>query len=207
VNEFFATERSGELAFVNHVMKDLPDHTSLHLANSMAVRYANFCGLGENKKGVQVYGNRGTSGIDGCTSTVVGHALGSETIHTLITGDVAFFYDRNAFWNNYNTPNLRVIVLNNHGGAIFGIIDGPGSLPEVDEYFVTQQKLTARHLAGEFGLSYRHVSDNDDIAGVLDEFFKPGDRAKILEFESGSKEAKELFLRFKRKVRDKIREN
>lgn len=207
VTEFFATENSGELSFVNRVMQAVPDHTNLHLANSMAVRYANFCGMGEHKKGVQVYGNRGTSGIDGCTSTVVGHALSSETIHTLITGDVAFFYDRNAFWHNYPAPNLRVVVLNNHGGAIFGMIDGPGSLPEADEYFVTRQTLSAKNLAEEFGLSYTRVSGSDDAATVLDDFFKPGDRAKILEFESGSYEAKELFLRFKEKVRDKVREN
>lgn len=205
VKEFFVTERSGELAFVHHVMAGIPDHTNLHLANSMAVRYANFCGLGENKKGVQVYGNRGTSGIDGCTSTVVGHALSSETLHTLITGDVAFFYDRNAFWNNYPASNLRVILLNNHGGAIFGMIDGPGSLPEVDELFVTRQPLTAKNLAEEFGLIYRSVSDNENVDAVLDDFFKPGDRAKILEFESGSKDAKELFLRFKEKAGDKLK--
>lgn len=205
-SDFFTNERSGELSFVNRVMHHIPDHTSLHLANSMAVRYANFCGMGENKKGVHVYGNRGTSGIDGCTSTVVGHALSSEAIHTLITGDVAFFYDRNAFWNNYPAPNLRVVVLNNHGGAIFGMIDGPGSLPEVDEYFVTRQTLSAKNLADEFGLSYRRASGNDDMESILDDFFKPGDRAKILEFESGSKEAKELFLRFKERVRDKLKE-
>lgn len=204
VKDFFATEVSGELAFVNNVLHELPDHTSLHLANSMAVRYANFCGLGEKKKGVHVYGNRGTSGIDGCTSTVVGHALSSGAIHTLITGDVAFLYDRNAFWNNYRAPNLRVIVLNNHGGAIFGMIDGPGSFPESDEYFVTRQPQTARNLAEEFGLSYRHMSDNEEISAVLDDFFKTSDRAKILEFESDSNKAKELFLRFKERVRKKL---
>ncbi|HMJ67999.1 MAG TPA: 2-succinyl-5-enolpyruvyl-6-hydroxy-3-cyclohexene-1-carboxylic-acid synthase [Cyclobacteriaceae bacterium] len=204
VKEFFGNETSGELSFVDQVMHELPDHTSLHVANSMAVRYANFCGLGDNKKGVQVYSNRGTSGIDGCTSTAMGHALSSDTIHTLITGDVAFFYDRNAFWNNYDAPNLRVIVLNNHGGAIFGMIDGPTSQPEVDEYFVTRQPLTAKHLADEFGLTYHRVTNNDNAAVVLEDFFKPGSRSKILEFESGSKEAKELFLRFKENVKRKI---
>jgi 2-succinyl-5-enolpyruvyl-6-hydroxy-3-cyclohexene-1-carboxylate synthase len=85
------------------------------------------------------------------------------------------------------------------------MIDGPGSLPEVDEYFVTRQKLTAKNLSDEFGLTYRRITNGDDVTAVLDEFFKPGDRAKILEFESGSTQAKELFLRFKEKVRDKIK--
>jgi 2-succinyl-5-enolpyruvyl-6-hydroxy-3-cyclohexene-1-carboxylate synthase len=202
--EFFEAESSGELSFVDHVMKAIPDHTNLHLANSMSVRYANFCGLGDNKKGVQVFSNRGTSGIDGCTSTAVGHAMSSDAIQTLITGDVAFFYDRNAFWNNYPTPNLRVVVLNNHGGAIFGMIDGPSSLPEADEYFITRQPLTAKHLAAEFNLGYRSISDTTNAASVLEEFFKVDGRPKILEFESGSREAKSLFLRFKSAIKEKI---
>jgi 2-succinyl-5-enolpyruvyl-6-hydroxy-3-cyclohexene-1-carboxylate synthase len=206
IKDFFREEDAGELSFVNHVMHEVPDHTSLHLANSMAVRYANFCGLGENKKGVQLFSNRGTSGIDGCTSTVVGHALSSDSMHTLITGDLAFFYDRNAFWNNYNVRNLRVIVLNNHGGAIFGMIDGPASQPEVDEYFVTRQTLTARNLADEFSLSYRRINTNENVAAVLEDFYKPGEHAKILEFESTSKEVKELFLRFKDKIKGKLKE-
>ena len=202
VEDFFETETSGELALVNHVMRSVPDHSNVHLANSMSVRYANFCGLAENKKGVQIFSNRGTSGIDGCTSTVVGHALGSEALHTLITGDVAFFYDRNAFWNNYRTPNLRIIVLNNHGGAIFGMIDGPGSTPEASEYFITQQPLTAKHLATEFNIDYKLISDTGNIQATLEEFFKVDGRPKILEFESGSKEAKDLFLRFKEKIKN-----
>jgi 2-succinyl-5-enolpyruvyl-6-hydroxy-3-cyclohexene-1-carboxylate synthase len=128
--------------------------------------------------------------------------LSSESIHTLITGDVAFFYDRNAFWNNYNKQNLRVVILNNHGGAIFGIIDGPGTTPEADEYFVTNQTLTAKHVATEFGLDYQLISNTENIASTLEAFFKLDGRPKILEFESGSKEAKELFLRFKEKIKN-----
>lgn len=202
VTEEFLSSNDGEFAFVNHALRNIPDHTILHLANSMAVRYANFCGLGDNKKGVQVFSNRGTSGIDGCTSTTVGHALSSDSIHTLITGDVAFFYDRNAFWNNYRTPNLRIIVLNNHGGAIFGMIDGPGSTPEADEYFITRQPLTAKHLAAEFDLDYRSIKTCENINTVLDDFFKMSDRAKILEFETTSKESKDLFLQFKQKIKN-----
>ena len=205
IKGFFEAESSGELLFVNHVLRSIPDHSSLHLANSMSVRYANFCGLADDKKGLEVFSNRGTSGIDGCTSTAVGHALSSESLHTLITGDVAFFYDRNAFWNNYKTSNLRVIVLNNHGGAIFGMIDGPGSTPESDEYFITRQQLTAKNLAAEFNIDYRLVSDNGNIPATLEEFFKNDGYSKILEFESGSKEAKNLFLKFKETIKGNIK--
>lgn len=105
----------------------------------MAVRYANILGLPQGKQ-IEVFANRGTSGIDGCNSTAVGGALAHpERPVVLLTGDVAFFYDRNAFWHNYPTPNLRVVVFNNHGGGIFRIIDGPRQQPELDEFFETRR--------------------------------------------------------------------
>lgn len=199
--EEFLQGTPGEFSFVHKVIRALPDHTTLHLANSMTVRYANYCGLDERKKGIEVFSNRGTSGIDGCTSTAIGHAIGSDTLHVLITGDVAFLYDRNAFWNNYVPKNLRVIVLNNHGGAIFSMIDGPGSLPEVGEFFTTRQPHGARIVAEEFGLGYQKVISMEDTEGALADLFKPSDRAKILEFESSSSNAKEVFLKFKEHIK------
>jgi hypothetical protein len=59
---------------------------------------------------------------------------------TLITGDVAFFYDRNGLWHNCLPPNLRVVLLNNHGGGIFRLIDGPAGQPELEEYFETASR-------------------------------------------------------------------
>ena len=71
----------------------------------------------------------------------------------LLTGDVAFFYDRNAFWHNYPVPNLRVVLFNNHGGGIFRLIDGPRQQPELEEFFETRQLLTAENTARDFGLA------------------------------------------------------
>jgi 2-succinyl-5-enolpyruvyl-6-hydroxy-3-cyclohexene-1-carboxylate synthase len=59
---------------VAECLEALPDDSVLHLANSMSVRYANFAGLQPHQR-VEVFANRGTSGIDGCTSTAVGAAL------------------------------------------------------------------------------------------------------------------------------------
>lgn len=202
IQSYFNSEHKGELAFVHSAMNALPDGSALHLANSMSVRYANFAGLSHSKKSIEVYSNRGTSGIDGCTSTAVGHALSNASIHTLITGDVAFFYDRNAFWTKYNFPNLRVIVLNNHGGAIFGVIDGPGSTPEGQEYFITEQRLSAKSLAAEFNIEYIRADDSSDHKSILIEFFKTGSRAKILEYETSSEDARKLFLQFKEQIKN-----
>ncbi len=194
--DFFQEASFAEISILREIMHSLPMRCNLHLSNSMAVRYANMIGLTPQQKGVHVFANRGTSGIDGCTSTAVGNALVSDVPTILITGDMAFFYDRNAFWHNYKMPNLHIVVVNNQGGIIFGMIDGPGDLPESEEYFVTQQKLSAKNLAEEFGVDYILLDALKKIKNSLKDFFNFEGTAKILEIKSDQKTAKEAFNTF-----------
>lgn len=196
VDSFFQSHDQGEFALVRQLMRNLPLRCNLHLANSMSVRYANHVGLLPTQTGVQVYSNRGTSGIDGCTSTATGHALASTVPNILLTGDQAFFYDRNAFWHNYPLPNLHVIVLNNHGGIIFNLIDGPSSLPEAEEFFITRQALRARPLAEEFGYAY-----SEGMHPRWKDFFQPGSTTKIHELESSQSQNKSIFEAFRKHIR------
>jgi 2-succinyl-5-enolpyruvyl-6-hydroxy-3-cyclohexene-1-carboxylate synthase len=202
IEEFFPQKELAELEVVREVIKNLPPRSNLHLANSMSVRYANYIGLQESHAAVHVYCNRGTSGIDGCTSTAVGNALAGNVQNILITGDMAFFYDRNAFWHNYPIPNLHVVVLNNHGGIIFKVIDGPGSLPEGDEYFVTAQKLNARKLCEEFGFVYLKLDSKRKMKNLLKDFTEPGDTVKILELDTSIELNKEMFDELKLKIKN-----
>ncbi len=202
MSTFFKGPSFSELALVKEFISQLPLRCNLHLANSMSVRYANLVGLEAGKKGIHVYSNRGASGIDGCTSTAVGHALINEAPNFLITGDMAFFYDRNAFWHKYPLHNLHVLVLNNHGGIIFNMIDGPGNVPELHEFFVTEQKLTAQHLCGEYGFEYLPVDSPKKIKNSLKEFFVFDNTTKILEFESKQEENKEAYQKFKQQIKE-----
>ena len=201
LQDYFPQKELAELELVNEVIKSLPEKCNLHLANSMSVRYANFIGLSSEQKGIQVFSNRGTSGIDGCTSTSVGHCISAETPNILITGDLAFFYDRNAFWHNYLFPNLRIVLLNNHGGIIFKMIDGPGSVPESDEYFVTQQKLTAKSLCDEFKFDYLKLDNKRKLKNLVRDFFEFDGKTKVLELETDSTLNKTLFENLKQKIR------
>jgi len=198
---FFPQKTVGELEVVHEVLRNLPQNATLHLANSMSVRYANYIGLAAAQKGITVVANRGTSGIDGCTSTAVGHALASDNLNILITGDLAFFYDRNAFWHNYALPNLRVLLLNNHGGIIFSMIDGPRSLPEAEEYFVTHQKLNAKKLCEEFNIDYLRLDNKRKLKNLIKDFFEADGKTKIMELESDSALNKVLFENLKQKIK------
>ena len=202
MKNYFIEARFTEFHVLKELISSMPARCNLHLANSMTVRYANFIGLTEKNKGLRVFANRGTSGIDGCTSTSVGHALSSKVPNILITGDMAFFYDRNAFWHNYQLANLHVVVVNNHGGVIFNLIDGPGNLVEKDEYFITNQKLTASHLATEFGFDYLKIDSLKKVKNTLKDFFEFEGRTKILEMNSDQKTSRETFEQFKNTIKE-----
>jgi 2-succinyl-5-enolpyruvyl-6-hydroxy-3-cyclohexene-1-carboxylate synthase len=172
----------GEYKALQTVLAKIPVESKIHVANSMAVRYLNFLG----KIDPEVFCNRGTSGIDGSSSTAVGCAFISDGFVTLITGDMAFFYDRNAYWHNYPMANLRIILLNNHAGGIFRLIDGPARQPELEEYFETQQPLTAKSLAAEFGFGYHAAADQQSLESGLNNFYEKSEAPKILEVLSES---------------------
>jgi 2-succinyl-5-enolpyruvyl-6-hydroxy-3-cyclohexene-1-carboxylate synthase len=200
VDGFFKPDDCSEFALVKRVLESLPDDCNLHLANSMSVRYANFIGLKANKKSVRVFSNRGTSGIDGSNSTSVGHCLASGKPTYLITGDVAFFYDRNAFWHNYPLKNLNILLLNNHGGLIFNVIDGPASMPEAAEYFITQQRLNGKKLCEEFGFHYL-AADKNTMSSAVKTFLTPNSNVQVLELETDGESSKTIFNDLKQKIK------
>lgn len=131
-----------EIYAVRRVLEALPPHAVLHLANSSAVRLAELCRLPE---GVEVQCNRGVNGIEGSVSAAVGYAAVSDRLNFLLVGDLSFFYDMNALWNGHVRSNLRIVVLNNGGGAIFH------ALPGLDMAGDTRRFVTASHGASAAG--------------------------------------------------------
>ncbi|RNI22507.1 2-succinyl-5-enolpyruvyl-6-hydroxy-3-cyclohexene-1-carboxylic-acid synthase [Rufibacter latericius] len=188
-----------EFKACHQVIRSLPSNSILHLANSMSVRYANLIGVA-GIEGIEVCANRGTSGIDGSTSTAVGSALSTDKLVTLLTGDMAFLYDRNALWHNYLPQNLRIVVLNNHGGGIFRMIEGPRSQPELRPFFETEQRQTAQKTAEDMGLTYLTASNASTLASVLPAFFSSSGGAQLLEIETNSPENFEVFEAYRRQV-------
>lgn len=194
ISQFLETCDFGEFKAIYQCMQALPDRCQLHLANSMAVRYANFIGL---KKNIAVFSNRGTSGIDGSNGTAVGAAISQDSLVTLITGDMAFFYDRNAFWHGCDLSKLRIIVLNNHGGGIFRMIKGPQDQPDYDKLFQTEQSLKAENTAKDYNFDYCACNDLDSLNTALKTFFEPSDKPKLIEVFSESIRNTEILQKFK----------
>lgn len=181
-----------DFKFFEILSEKLPENINLHFSNSSAIRYAQLFEFQKNK----IFCNRGTSGIDGSTSTAMGFAMKSAQQTVLVTGDLSFFYDINGLWNNYIPPYTRIIVFNNGGGDIFKIIPGPSSTNALEEFILTKHHKNAELLAKHFGFSYTRVSDEDTLSRVLDNFFKQDVKAKILEVDTSAIENSEVLKNY-----------
>lgn len=176
VSSYLNESHFDELTVVGKVLESKKGDEVLHLANSMSVRYASIVGNKGN-----VFCNRGTSGIDGSISTAVGFAFSSNKLNLIITGDMSFLYDKNAFWHNYQVPNLRIVVINNGGGAIFRMVEGAKSQPELNQYFVTKQVQNCENICKDYDIDYQKVISIDELMSGLKYFFRDDEKAKLIE--------------------------
>lgn len=166
-----------DLTVFDTILKTIPNNIILQLANSSIIRYSQ---LFKIQKSIQVYCNRGTSGIDGSTSTAIGASFISDKRTVLITGDISFFYDSNALWNKFIKHSFRIILINNSGGGIFRFIPGPQTTNALD-FFETPHQLTARHLCNMFDFEYFATNNNQELTHSLNSFYDKSDKPKLLE--------------------------
>lgn len=168
------------LAFF-YIGQSLPMDYQLHLANSSTIRYAQ---LFNWHPSIKMFCNRGTSGIDGSTSTAIGASVYSKKPTLLITGDLSFFYDSNALWNVHIRSDFRILLINNSGGGIFRILPGKEDSPNFETYFETIQNLDAKHICNLYGIEHAKVDGSKDLEDALKFFYEQSDKPKLLEIRT-----------------------
>lgn len=156
-----------DLHVISEVLQKIPSGI-LHLASSTPIRYAQ---LFDQRPDLTYRSNRGVSGIDGCTSTAMGYAMVSEDMVTLITGDIAFFYDSNALWNHHVPANLRIILINNEGGNIFRYVKGPDKTAHLEQHFEATHSTSAKQIAKAHNVNYFLASSKDELDDQLSALF------------------------------------
>ncbi len=160
------------------IIPSLPKNIHLQFSNSSAIRYAQLIPIDFS---IHVFCNRGTSGIDGSTSTAIGAATISKRPTVFITGDIGFFYDCNALWNAYIPKNFKIIIINNGGGGIFRILPGHKDTPVFNTFFETAHSRTAEYFAKMYGFTYLKASDAATLQQSLLSFYNQNDLPAILE--------------------------
>jgi len=162
---------------VKFLLEKLPTDTTLHLANSTSVRWTQ---LFPARQDLTYICNRGTSGIDGSTSTAVGYAYASKQPTVFLTGDVSFIYDSNAMWNKYIGDNLKIIVMNNNGGNIFRFIGDKELMKNSLEFFTTPHQVNIKSLVEAFGLNYFACDKTENLSSSINTLLS-AHKATVLE--------------------------
>jgi 2-succinyl-5-enolpyruvyl-6-hydroxy-3-cyclohexene-1-carboxylate synthase len=175
------------------VIQSLPKNTQLQISNSTPIRYAQLVDIDPS---VDVYCNRGTSGIDGATSTAIGAAVASKKPTVFIAGDIGFLYDSNALWNNYIPKNFKIILINNGGGGIFRILPGHDETPVFNTFFETSHCLTAEHLAKMYDFEYSTASDEASLSNSLQQLYIQNEKPSILEIFTPTRQNDAVLLQY-----------
>ncbi len=159
-----------EISVIGKLIKALPAPCALHLANSSTVRYAQLFALPPQ---VEVGCNRGVNGIEGSLSSAIGYATASSRLNFIVIGDLSFFYDMNALWNQNYGANVRILLLNNEGGEIFHTLPGMDKNSRSREFITAEHYTTAKGWAEERGFLYTRMENEDELAEAMTAFTTP----------------------------------
>lgn len=179
-NPLPANDSPTEDHILNTILPRIDSEWAIHVANSTMVRTLIRHFRGTNP----VYCNRGINGIEGSTSAAVGYWAGTHRPTLLLTGDLSFFYDQNALWNNFvKNPQapLRIFILNNGCGDIFHHLPGLHT-PALDQYISAHHTTTAQGIASQCHATYFVAHNEDELQRHLPSFCKKDNTVIILEY-------------------------
>ncbi len=159
----------------------LPVGTSLFISNSMPVRDVEwFWQPGD--RGIIPYFNRGANGIDGTLSTALGVAHGGQAA-VLLTGDLALLHDTNGFLIGKKLKgSLTIVLVNNNGGGIFGMLPIAQFEPPFEDFFATPQDVAFSNLCKTYGVNYSAIENWEQLEQSLQTLPRQG--LQLLEVKS-----------------------
>lgn len=173
--------------------KKISKKASFHYANSAAIRLANIYACH------YVYCNRGVNGIDGSLSTAAGFSLVKDDTVYCVIGDLSFFYDQNALWNQNLKGNFRVLLLNNGKGGIFNMLPGLEQSPVRDSFVAASHQTSAEGICQQNHVVYLRADDMEQMQKGIETLLSlESDRPVLLEvFTNASEDESAYRLYFK----------
>lgn len=163
---------------VRKVVERIPAKSLLHMSINNAIRTTNFFKIDPT---IRVYANIGTYGIDGSLSSFMGQAICTKEKAYLIIGDLAFFYDMNALRIKHKKNNIRIMMLNNHGGEEF-YYNGTWRNESSDLHTSARHNTEAKGWAESCGFKYLCARDKESFDKQV-EMFLTDESEKPIFFE------------------------
>ncbi|MBM7365943.1 2-succinyl-5-enolpyruvyl-6-hydroxy-3-cyclohexene-1-carboxylic-acid synthase [Gordonia hydrophobica] len=173
------------VAAVTGELHDTQEVTGLHVAAVVAAAMApgetlmvgasnpirDIALAGRVADGVVVMSNRGVAGIDGTNATAIGAALARESRTVALMGDLTFIHDATGLIIGPDEPrpaDLRIVVANDDGGGIFGLLEQgdprfarDAYLGVYDRIFGTPHRTDLAALCAGFNIGHRLVTLSD----------------------------------------------
>ena len=169
IQSFFKNPKYHEGYIINTIISTLPKNSNLMVGNSSPIRDLDSFTFNLDKK-INIYSNRGASGIDGLISTAIGVSINNKSFNALIIGDVSFYYDLTALNIANNIPlSLTIFVMNNQGGHIFDRLDGlkNQSKSNYEKYWLTPVNLDIKSIAKAFNCHYHFYNFHNALVYFL----------------------------------------
>lgn len=168
------------LYVAQQLYKQIPEGSVMNFAILNSLRCWSFFPL---KPSIECYANVAAFGIDGCNSMLIGESMNTENLSFIVTGDLAFFYDMNALGIRHIKNNVRVLLINNNGGAEFKLMTSSWEEPVSVEKYVSAcgHNGSAKGWAENCGFLYLTASTKDELNEVKDAFLTPCEKPILLE--------------------------
>ena len=168
----------------------------IHYANSTAIRLANIYASHH------VYCNRGVNGIDGSLSTAAGFSCVTDEPVVCVIGDLSFFYDQNALWNQNLRGNFRILLMNNGKGSIFNMLSGLEQSPARDRFVAAVHHTSARGICEQNDIVYLRAEDMTEMQeGVERLLQEQSDRPMLLEVFTDAAVDEQVFRDYYAQIR------
>ena len=190
-----------QMAAVRHFEQQFPLHLeraegeACHYANSTAIRLANIYARHS------VYCNRGVNGIEGSLSTAAGFSCVTEEEVLCVIGDLSFFYDQNALWNQNLQGNFRILLLNNGKGGIFNMLKGLEQSPARDQFVAAAHHTTAEGICRQNDVTYLKATNMEEMQQGIDTLlYIESERPVLLEVFTDAAEDERVFRDYYRSL-------
>jgi 2-succinyl-5-enolpyruvyl-6-hydroxy-3-cyclohexene-1-carboxylate synthase len=174
---------------VARVVAGLPQGAACLLGSSQPIR--DVYSVAAPRSDLLLLANRGLSGIDGTVSTAIGLALGQARPTYALLGDLSFWHDATALLVGpaEPRPDLCLVVVNNDGGGIFGLLEpgDPQHAAAFERVFATPTGGDVAGWCAAAGVPHVLAQSRDDLAAAL--VPRPGLRVVEVRTDRGANRA------------------
>lgn len=180
VRNFLEHDHKNEAYYAASLIKFISEPVNLFVSSSMPIRDLDQFAQ-PTETNINIFVNRGASGIDGIISTAVGVSIGIRLPTILLIGDIAFLHDTNGIMLIKQSPMpMLIIVINNHGGGIFHFLPIVSDTNVISPYLDTPHTVEIKYLCAAHSILHCAINNGDAYQAAIGDFFR-AKKTRVLE--------------------------